>query len=204
MRRDLWRLATPLLAVGVSFVVVLIIGASSTGGSPEPTPSSTPSAPHSADLTIMAVAQPAGQGQPQNSQSALAPSATHSSSNGGVAIPGAQPTSESPSPSVSSPAASASPSTRVLPGESTVTVRNATTLRLVATNHLNMDNPYTIRVPVQSYLVCLRPPGDWRSASDDTLVLGSWICMAKQVGPDPTKVTFHLVPRSASASGAGQ
>lgn len=204
MRRDLWRLATPLLAVGVSFIVVLIIGASSTGGSPNPKPTPTPSAQHSVDLTIMAVAQPAGQGQPQNSQSALAPSATHSSSNGGVAIPGTQPTSESPSSSVSSssPAASASPSARVLPGGSTVTVLNATTLRLVVTHHLNTHNSYTTHVPEQSYLVCLRPPKGWGSASGDILSLGSWIC--KQIGPGPAKVTFGLVPPSASASGAGK
>jgi hypothetical protein len=78
-----------------------------------------------------------------------------------------------------------------------VTVLNATTLRLVVTHHLNTDNPYTIHVPVQSYLVCLRPPGDWRSASGDTLSLGSWIC--KQIGPGTAKVMFSLVPRSAPA-----
>jgi hypothetical protein len=37
------------------------------------------------------------------------------------------------------------------------------------------------------------------SASGDTLSLGSWICVAKQIGPSPATVTFSLVPRSASA-----
>jgi hypothetical protein len=151
MRRDLWRLATPLLAVGVSFIVVLIIGASSTGGSPKPKPTPTPTAQHGVDLTIMAVAQP------------------------------------------------------VLPRGSIVTVRNATTLRPVVTNQpLNTHNSYTKHVPVQSYLVCLRPPKGWGSPSGDILSLGNWICMAEQIGPGPTQVTFRLVPRSAAASGAGQ
>jgi hypothetical protein len=85
-----------------------------------------------------------------------------------------------------------------------VTVYNATTLRLVVTNDLTTKSSYTTHAPVQSYLVCLRPPGDWRSASGDTLRLGGWICMAKQTGLGPAKVTFRLVPLSASASGAGR
>jgi hypothetical protein len=153
MRRNLWRLATPLLAVCVSFVVVLIIGATSSG-SPKPKPSPTPSDQHSADLTINAVA----------------------------------------------------PATPVLPSGSAVTVLNATTttLRPVVRNHLNKHNSYTKRVPVDSYLVCLHPRGDWGPASGDTLSLsfGSWIC--KQIGPGQHTVTFHLVPPSASASGVGQ
>src|SRR5262245_56814954 len=116
MRRDLWRFATPLLALGVSFVVVLIIGAAARP--PNPKSSCTPTAQQCADLTIMAVAQPTGQGQssppaqpsqshspsqpPQRSLRGQTLSATPSSSNGRAAIPGAQPTSKSPSPSVSS------------------------------------------------------------------------------------------------------
>jgi hypothetical protein len=161
MRRDLWRLATPLLAVGVSFVVVLIIGAASPG-SPTPTISPTPTPTPTTTPT---------------------PPALHSA--------------------ITITAASASPKTRVLPRGSTVTVYSATTLQRIVTNHLTTKNSYTTQVPVHSYLVCLRPPGNWRSASGDTISLGSWICKAKQIGPGPATVNFSLVPLPAPASGAG-
>jgi hypothetical protein len=85
-----------------------------------------------------------------------------------------------------------------------VTVLDAATLRLIVTNHLNTQNSYTTHVPLHRYLICLRPQGGWKSAPGDTFSLGSWICVAKQIGPGGATVTFSLVPPSASAPGAGQ
>jgi hypothetical protein len=197
MRRDLWRLATPLLALGVSFVVVLIIGAASAGGSPKPEPATSPTTGRSADLTVMAAAQPTGQGQPSHPAKPYHPSRSHSP------IHRSQGSRRGRTPSVSSPTTSVSPITRVLPGGSTVTVLDAVTLRLVVTNHLNSQNSYTTRLPVHSYLVCLRPRGGWESASANTFSFRGWICVAKQIGPRPATVTFSLVP-PASAQGAGR
>jgi len=217
MRRDLWRLVTPLLALGTSFVIVLIIGAASVSKSPHPKLTVTQLAQHSAELTIMAVVQPTGQGQSshssrshslshpsQHSRRGGAPSATNLSSNRVSATASAQPTSKSPSPSTSSSSQtkSASPTTLVLPGGSTVAVLNATTLRPVVTNHLNSHNSYAIRVPLHSYLVCLRPPTGWRSALSESVSLGGWICVSKHIGPGGATVTFSLVPPSVSVSGA--
>jgi hypothetical protein len=213
VRRNLWRLGTPLLALAVSFVVVLIVGAAS------PKHKSPPSHParHGVALMIMALVQRAVQVQPSHPTQPSHPSGTRSSSShpprhsqtkrrpgskasssssrGGASIPGTTPSVGTTPPT--------SPTPRVLPGGSAWTVVDAATLRLIITGHLNADNSYTTHVRAGSYLVCLRPPGAWKSASADTRSLGSWICLPKQVGASPTTVTFRLAVLSAAASGGG-
>lgn len=164
---DRKKLAAPVLAQAVAFVVVLVIGGF-TGHSRTPSGPghrATPSASAGSSASVNTNAgspSPAAKGGPK-----LTVKVVMTPSIGGVTLAGTQ-----------------------------VNVLDSRTLASVASGPLDSGQEYAASVTGgKEYLVCLSPPTGWTSVIPGANSLGgNWICHSAHVGKGPQTVTFHLNP----------
>lgn len=183
---DRRRLGAPVLALGVSFIAVLIAGAVS-GHVPVPRPQVL----DTVKLEVQAQALPLA------THTATPPPPRHTV----TPRPTVKPRT-SPVPRASTRVSTADLLPRALSG-SQVAVLDAKSLRLIVSSHLGPGGTFTTQVTDDSsYLVCLVPPHGWTPVPDITGDSPDWTCKVRHVEAETAIVSFSLERPTSSVSGS--
>jgi hypothetical protein len=192
---DRRRLTAPVLALGVSFIAVLIAGAVF-GQAPVPR--------HLVLDTVKLEVQ--AQAIPQPTHTVTPPPPRHTVTprlhrHTATPRPTVKPRT-SPGPRASTRAPTAALFSGAFSG-SQVAVLDARSLRLIVSSHLGPGGTFTTQVTDDSsYLVCLVPPHGWMPVPDITGDSPDWTCKVTHVGAGTAIVSFSLERLASSASGS--